>query len=159
MKCLWTEKSVTLQGRFAKLENVTMEPKPIQKPFPPIWFGGRADAALRRAVELGDGYIGAGSTPLETFIEDIKQLAPEFPKAKRLYLAFGDDLPRLRQWFGAVYGQPEMADRVAVWGSSQRILDEVARLQQAGVNHVLLNPVFDEDEQMERLAADVLPHL
>jgi probable F420-dependent oxidoreductase len=159
MKLLWTEKSVTLTGRFAHLQNVAMEPKPVQKPFPPIWFGGRAEAALRRAVELGDGYIGAGSTPLDTFLEDIKQLPLEFPKAKRLYLAFGDDLRRLREWFGTFYGQPEMADRVAVWGSSQRILDEVSRLQQAGVNHVLLNPVFDEDEQMERLAADVLPHL
>lgn len=159
MKRLWTEKSITLKGRFAHLENVTMEPKPVQKPFPPIWFGGRAEAALRRAVELGDGYIGAGSTPLETFLEDILRLPPEFPKAKRLYMAFGDNLPRLREWFGAVYSQPEMADRVAVWGSPQRIVDQVARLKQAGINHVLLNPVFDEEEQIEQLAADVLPQL
>ena len=159
MKRLWTEKSITLKGRFAHLENVTMEPKPVQKPFPPVWFGGRAEAALRRAVELGDGYIGAGSTQLETFLEDIKQLPTEFPKAKRLYMAFGDNLPRLREWFGAFYAQPEMADRVAVWGSPQRIVDQVARLKQAGINHVLLNPVFDEEEQIEQLVADVLPQL
>ena len=156
MKRLWSEDRVTLNGRFSHLENVPMEPKPVQKPHPPIWFGGRAEAALRRAVELGDGYIGAGSTPTDTFLADIKQLPPEFPKAKRLYVAVGDDLLRLREWFRAFYGKPEMADQVAVWGSAQRIVDEIGRLKDAGVNQVLLNPVFDEESQMERLSEDVL---
>ncbi len=107
---------------------LAMEPKPVQKPHPPIWFGGHAEAALRRALELGDGYIGAGSTPMTAFLEDIKQLPPDFPKAKRLYLALGDNLPGLRNWFGAFYGQPEMADQVAVWGSPQQIADQIRRL-------------------------------
>jgi len=157
IKRLWAEDRVTLQGRFSHLENIPMQPKPVQKPRPPIWFGGHAEAALRRAVELGDGYIGAGSTPTKVFLEDIKQLPPDFPKAKRLYLALGDNLPRLREWFGAFYHKPEMADEVAVWGSPQQIADEIRRLKAAGLDFVLLHPVFDEEEQMERLAKDVLP--
>ena len=74
MKRLWTEDKVTLDGRFSHLESIPMQPKPVQKPCPPIWFGGHAEAALRRAVELGDSYMGAGSTPMEAFLEDIKQL-------------------------------------------------------------------------------------
>ena len=154
---LWTEDRVTLHGRFSHLENIPMQPKPLQKPRPPIWFGGHAEAALRRAVEMGDGYIGAGSTPTKVFLEDIKQLPPNFPKAKRLYLALGENLPRLREWFGAFYHKPEMADEVAVWGSPQQIADEIRRLKGAGLNFVLLNPVFDEEAQMERLAKEVLP--
>jgi probable F420-dependent oxidoreductase len=157
MKRLWSEESVTLDGRFSHLENIPMEPKPVQKPHPPIWFGGHVEPALRRAVELGDGYIGAGSTPMKAFLENIKQLPPDFPKAKRLYLALGDHLPRLREWFGAFYGKPEMADQVAVWGSPRQIADEIVRLKDAGVHHVLLNPVFDEEAQMEQLCQDVLP--
>jgi probable F420-dependent oxidoreductase len=157
MKRLWSEEHVTFDGRFSHLENVSMEPKPVQKPHPPIWFGGHAEAALRRAVELGDGYIGAGSTPMKAFLENIKQLPPDFPKAKRLYLGLGDNLPRLREWFGAFYGKPEMADQVAVWGSPRQIADQIVRLNHAGVNHVLLNPVFDEEAQMEQLCQDVLP--
>jgi probable F420-dependent oxidoreductase len=157
MKRLWAEEKVTIQGRFSQLDEVPMEPKPVQKPHPPIWFGGHAPAALRRAVQLGDGYIGAGSTPMRVFLEDIKQLPPEFPKAKRLYVALGDNLPRLREWFGAFYRKPEMADQVAVWGLPQRLRDEIRRLEDGGVNHILLNPVFDEAEQMERLAQEVLP--
>jgi len=157
MKRLWTEDRVTLQGRFSQLDGIPMQPKPVQKPRPPIWFGGHAEAALRRAVELGDGYIGAGSTPTKAFLQDIKHLPPDFPKAKRLYLALGDNLPRLREWFGAFYHKPEMADEVAVWGSPQQIADEIRRLKAAGLEYVLLNPVFDEEAQMERLAKEVLP--
>jgi probable F420-dependent oxidoreductase len=159
IKRLWTEDRVTFHGRFSQLDNIPMQPKPVQKPHPPIWFGGHVEAALRRAAELGDGYIGAGSTPMATFLEDIKQLPPQFPRAKRLYLALGDNLPRLREWFGAFYHKPEMADQVAVWGSPRQIADEIRRLQDAGVNHLLLNPVFDEEEQTERLVQDVLPHV
>jgi alkanesulfonate monooxygenase SsuD/methylene tetrahydromethanopterin reductase-like flavin-dependent oxidoreductase (luciferase family) len=52
-----------------------------------------------------------------------------------------------------------MADQVAVWGSPQHIADEIIRLKEAGVNHVLLNPVFDEEEQMEKLVNEVLPRV
>ncbi|MBV9181212.1 MAG: TIGR03619 family F420-dependent LLM class oxidoreductase [Acidobacteria bacterium] len=159
MKRLWTEARVTLDGRFSSLNAIPMEPKPLQKPHPPIWFGGRAPTALRRATELGDGYIGAGSTPLETFLEDIQQLPPHFPKAKRLYLALGDNLARLREWFQAVYGKAELADQVAVWGSPEHIAEQIARLRRAGVNYVLLNPVFDEEAQMERLCHEVIARM
>lgn len=157
MKQLWTTERVTLPGRFSQLDNIPMQPKPVQKPHPPIWFGGHVEQALRRAVELGDGYIGAGSIAMSTFLEDVKKLPPQFPKAKRLYLAFGENLPRLQEWFGAFYHKPELAEQVAVWGSPQRIAHEIKRLKEAGVSHVLLNPVFDEEKQMERLAAEVLP--
>ena len=159
MKRLWTEDKVTLDGRFSHLESIPMQPKPVQRPHPPIWFGGHVEVALRRAVELGDGYIGAGSTPMDAFLEDIKQLPADFPKAKRLYLALGDNLSRLREWFGAFYHKPEMADQVAVWGSPQQIVDQIIRLRDAGVNYILLNPVFDEEAQMERLCEHVLPRV
>ena len=68
MKRLWTEDKVTLDGRFSHLESIPMQPKPLQRPHPPIWLGGHAEAALLRAVELGDGYIGAGSTPMDVFL-------------------------------------------------------------------------------------------
>ena len=159
MKRLWTEERVTLDGRFSHLERIPMEPKPVQKPHPPIWFGGRADAVFQRAIELGDGSIGAGSTSIGNFLDDIKSLPSQFPKAKRLYVALGDELPRLREWFNAFYGKPDMAEQVAVWGSSDRIAEQMTRLKQAGVNEVLLNPVFDEEIQMERLCEDVLPRV
>jgi len=56
MRKLWTEDLVTYQGRFHKLEAVTLLPGPIQRPIP-IWFGGSSDAAVKRAARIGDGYM------------------------------------------------------------------------------------------------------
>src|SRR5437867_11354605 len=104
MKRLWTEERVTLDGRFSHLERIPMEPKPVQKPHPPIWFGGRADAVCQRAIELGDGYIGAGSTSIGNFLDDIKNLSSQFPKAKQLNVTMGDEMHRLRECFQVFYG-------------------------------------------------------
>ena len=159
MKRLWTEDKVTLDGRFSHLESIPMQPKPSRDRIPQSGSADMPRPALLRAVELGDGYIGAGSTPMDVFLEDIKQLPADFPKAKRMYLALGDNLSRLREWFGVIYQKPEMADQVAVWGSPQQIADQIVRLRDAGVNYVLLNPVFDEEAQMERLCQHVLPRV
>jgi alkanesulfonate monooxygenase SsuD/methylene tetrahydromethanopterin reductase-like flavin-dependent oxidoreductase (luciferase family) len=50
MRRPWTEATVTFHGRFSDLDQASMEPKPVQKPHPPIWFGGHGEAALARAV-------------------------------------------------------------------------------------------------------------
>ena len=69
MKALWTEPEVTFRGQFWQLENAPMEPKPLQKPYPPLWFGAASEPALRRAVRMGYGYFGAGSTTTARFAE------------------------------------------------------------------------------------------
>jgi probable F420-dependent oxidoreductase len=56
MKRLWCEEEVTHQGRFFQFEGVTLLPRPIQDPYPPVWVAGRSDAAMRRAAVLGDGW-------------------------------------------------------------------------------------------------------
>ena len=62
-KRLWTESSVTHQGEFYRFDEVMFEPKPIQKPHPPLYIGGESDAALQRAVRYGQGWIGVQHTP------------------------------------------------------------------------------------------------
>ena len=72
MKALWTEPRVTFQGEFWQLENAPMEPKPFQKPYPRLWFGGASEPALRRAVRMGDGFFGAGSSSTDKFAEQVQ---------------------------------------------------------------------------------------
>src|SRR5262245_30663323 len=71
MKALWTQPRVTFEGRFRRLDGAAMEPKPFQKPAPPIWFGGSHPAALRRAVEHGDSFFGTGSTTTAQFADQV----------------------------------------------------------------------------------------
>ena len=54
---LWTEEKVTYQGRHFDVENIGINPGPIQRPHPPIWVAGRRDAAMLRAVRFGDGWF------------------------------------------------------------------------------------------------------
>ena len=58
LKSLWTEDEPKIAGKFYSFGPVKFEPKPIQKPHPPILFGGETAAALRRAAALGDGWYG-----------------------------------------------------------------------------------------------------
>ena len=75
MKALWTEQpGSTFDGRFWQLEGASMEPKPFQKPGPPMWFGGSHPNAIRRAVRYGDGFFGAGSSTTAAFAEQVKVL-------------------------------------------------------------------------------------
>jgi probable F420-dependent oxidoreductase len=75
LRRLWTENDVDHEGASWKLHGVTVEPKPLQRPFD-VWLGGSAPGALRRAGLLGDGWLPAFCTPEEAaagrrVIEDV----------------------------------------------------------------------------------------
>ncbi|MBM3924915.1 MAG: TIGR03619 family F420-dependent LLM class oxidoreductase [SAR202 cluster bacterium] len=65
MRRLWQEDSVTHHGRFFSFDDVSIVPKPFQKPAPPIWIGGRSKAAQKRTGRLGDGWLVSQATPQE----------------------------------------------------------------------------------------------
>src|SRR5918996_1050509 len=62
IKLLWTEPKASFQGRYWNFKEIPMEPKPIQKPHLPLWFGGHHENALQRAVKYGNAWMGAGSS-------------------------------------------------------------------------------------------------
>ena len=65
MRRLWREENVTFSGKYFSLEGVTVMPRPWQKQGPPIWIGGRSEAALRRTGRLGDGWLVSSVSPSE----------------------------------------------------------------------------------------------
>lgn len=66
MRVLWTQNAPAFQGEFCAFPPVQSLPKPVQKPHPPIIFGGQTTPALRRAAEVGDGWLGFNLSPEET---------------------------------------------------------------------------------------------
>ncbi len=175
MKALWTEPRVTFDGRFWQLEGAAIEPKPFQKPYPPVWFGANHPAALRRAVRYGDGFFGAGSTTTARFAEQVsivrEALAEEgrdpatFRIAKRVYIGVDDDATRGRRRVSegldrlySYFGLSDLAP-VAVHGPPDACVHGVREVAEAGAELILFTTLFDEAEQMERLAAEVVPRL
>lgn len=62
MRTLWCDKVSEYRGEFYTLPPCYQSPKPVQKPHPPLYFGGESDAALRRVAALGQGWFAAGTT-------------------------------------------------------------------------------------------------
>jgi probable F420-dependent oxidoreductase len=174
MKALWSEPRVTFDGEFWQLTDAAMEPKPAQKPHPPIWFGANGEPALRRSVRLGDGFFGAGSAPTARFAEQVQVVRAalaeagrdpaSFPIAKRLYIGVDDDAARARERVNAAmertYGRRVPAiEAAAVAGTPDDCVHEVLKAAEAGAELILFTTLFDPAEQAERLAAEVMPRI
>jgi probable F420-dependent oxidoreductase len=174
MKALWTQPRVTFDGEFWQLREATMEPKPFQKPHPPIWFGGSGPAALGRAVRLGTGFFGAGSSPTAKFAGQVQIVrealagsgrpAQDFPIAKRVYIAVDEDASRARNRINAalerLYGRRSQdIEAAAIAGTPADCVRELRAVAEAGAELILFTPMFEQAEHAERLAAEVIPQL
>jgi probable F420-dependent oxidoreductase len=118
-KRLWTEPAVAHDGEFFSFDAVAFEPKPVQKPYPPILVGGESPAALRRAALLADGWIGMAHT-LESATEQIAKLR-ELRKQR-------DDT-----------NAPDRELQICV-GGPVRDADEVKRWEEIGVTRLVIAP-------------------
>ncbi len=178
MKAAWSDESkVTFHGRFRQVDDLPIQPKPVQRPHPPIWFGGQAPRALARAVRHGDAFLGAGSSTTAAFAEAVTTVRREladrgkdparFSIGKRVYLMVDDDAARARDRVLAglhrIYGQMRGIDAVPVCGTPDDVVGGLREVIDAGAGLILLNPVGDDvaqdRQQMERLAAEVIPQL
>ncbi|MFX0154553.1 MAG: LLM class flavin-dependent oxidoreductase [Candidatus Hodarchaeota archaeon] len=92
MKKLWTEDNVYFNGEYYRIKNATLEPKPIQKPHPPIWIGGKSPAIKQLIVEEGNGWIPVLPSP-EQLLKDLEEIKENMEKFNRditnLEVAFG----------------------------------------------------------------------
>lgn len=178
MKAAWSDDpTVSFHGRFRDVDDLPFQPKPIQRPHPPIWFGGMAPKALARAVRHGDAYMGAGASSTEAFAATVpivrRELAEQgkdpahFPIRKRVYLMIDDDAARARErvldGLRRLYGQMPGVETFPVSGTPDDVARGLKEVIAAGAQTLLLNPlgldVPENREQMERLAAEVIPRL
>ncbi len=173
IKRLWTEENITFDNGEWRLDGFTLEPKPVQQPHPPVWFGGRAEGALKRAVRLGDGFMGAGASRMDSFLEVLASLRKHFAASgrdpasfaitKRLYVAIDDDKERaereLRRFFLHQYRSEELGLQVSAWGTEDEVTEQVARLAREDLDMIMFNPVYNHVEHAERIAERIVPQL
>ena len=148
-----------LQGRS------TPPLSPTISHMPPIWVGGRSDAALRRAARVGDGWLGTWMSPerIGAVGETLTQLATEQGRARpTLGLAVsvhidaneGRAREQAEDYTQAMYGMPfEKVARYTPVGSAERVAEQLAAYAEAGVEEFVLTPLTGEPlAQIPRLA-------
>ena len=120
MKALWQEEVASYQGKYYSVEAACQNPKPVQKPHPPLIFGGESDAALQRVASLGDGWYGFNLTP-DALEERLACLNALLEKA-------GRSLTDIRLYVGPAPEAQSTADiqRFAALGVQQLILPVLA---------------------------------
>jgi probable F420-dependent oxidoreductase len=172
MKSCWTDAQIDFDGRWWKLQGARMEPKPVQKPYPPVWFGGSAPAGMRRAARHGDGFMGAGSQTTARFAEQVaivkEELAVQhrdresFRFGKRVYVHVEDDpalaRARLQEALRQHYGGGDWSEHMLA-GPAEECVAGIRAVADAGAELILLNPLVDDERQLERLAGEVIPAL
>lgn len=174
---LWTEPRVTYHGRFSNFTDVALEPRPVQRPHPPIWVGGRSDAALARAARFGDGWLAYMATAdrIRAGLDKVGRFAktagrdPSTIAGGLLLFAFvGADRDRARgrvvQDLSTRYNQPfeSLVDRYCAFGTPDECADRIGKFVDAGVRNVVVKFTCTPEEQIDQqtlFAESVLPML
>lgn len=171
IKRLWQERNVNHQGKFFHITNLTMGPKPIQLPHPPIWMGGSADAALKRVGRMADGYI-CGTLSLQTFPAVWEKICSytveagrdpgKIEKAGITYIAIDEDKRRavaagevyLERYYGKVTMDVEVN---MVLGSASACADRLVSIFEKGFDTLILRLIVPDIRQIDLLGERVAP--
>ncbi|MBV8120464.1 MAG: LLM class F420-dependent oxidoreductase [Alphaproteobacteria bacterium] len=162
---LWTNDNPHFEGKYVKFANIRFEPKPVQRPHPPIWVGGESGPALRRTARLGDGWYPIGTNPRHR-LDSIKRFAAGVERLRRLAREAGRDAAaialayRVTSWGKALPAHADDGERRLFSGEITDIIGDLRALRALGVDHVDFS--FDGDTadvmiaNMRRFREDVL---
>jgi alkanesulfonate monooxygenase SsuD/methylene tetrahydromethanopterin reductase-like flavin-dependent oxidoreductase (luciferase family) len=174
---LWTGEPVEHRGKYFSFGKITMLPKPATPGGPPIWIGGRSDAALRRAARLGDGWIPYVISA-DRFASGLEFIAREAELAHRAFTSFGTGVQifatiadsyekgidvaseRLSKRYAMNFR--EATKRYAAVGRPADIAEQIGAYIKAGARDIGVDLVCRRSErnaQLEQFAKEVIPLL
>ncbi len=176
---LWSGQRVSHRGRFWNFEGALQNPPPATPGGPPIWIGGRSEAARRRAALAGDGYVSYLFTA-ERFAEGMRQILEWAEEAGRalpisegkwtpahhafMYIdeASDRDLRTGTEYLSNRYNMDfkGIAEKYLIYGPPDRCIEQFEAFKGAGARHFILRPAgaLETDmDQMSRLAEEIIP--
>ena len=140
-KVLWTEAAPRFAGRYTNFDGIVLEPKPVQKPHPPIWVGAEAGPALRRAARIGDAWYPIGSNnkhlldTLPRLTAGVGRLRKATAEAGRAPGAVGVAF-RVKRYGAAVPPKASDGERRLFSGSEADLIDDLRALKALGVTAI-----------------------
>jgi probable F420-dependent oxidoreductase len=164
MKAAWSGSGVAFEGRHFAAHGHTALPRPLQQPHPPIWVGGNSKRAIRRAVELGDGWMPIfnpaqhASRRRTPAIESAADIRARLAYAAEIAERAGRTTP-----LEVVITARGLAGFGTATFERQKFVDDVGELKEAGITYLAVNlPAASRTEHVDRIARfarDVLPQL
>lgn len=141
LRAIWGENPVSFQGELFQVPPSLVDPKPAQRPGPPLLFGGAAPASLRRAGRIADGWISASR-------QDLSRLGDCVALVRQAAEEAGRDPDRLRIVVRGVVAlgsalRAQDGSRQALTGSAEQIRADLGMLAEAGATEVFLDCNFD----------------
>ncbi|MGE3917657.1 MAG: TIGR03619 family F420-dependent LLM class oxidoreductase [Hyphomicrobiaceae bacterium] len=162
---LWTAEKPVQHGQFAAFDKLLFAPKPVQPAGLPIWIGGEAPAARRRAGRLGDGWYPVAANP-KLPLDTPELYGAALAEVRAAAETAGRDPSRVTGALLAIYGRvgPEQpgrdGKRLAFTGSAEAILDDIGRFREKGLQHLLIGgdgaDLAGTVERLERFAGEVM---
>ena len=168
-KELWTSDAPSHAGEFVNVSGFPFQPKPVQKPHPPLWIGGESPAAMRRAARLGDGWypiVCNRRNPFDTverYAAGVADLHAACESAGRNPDELELGLVVFNYSAGGSRRLPS-GEREAFTGTYGDILDDVKRYRDAGMQHAMIRLVHHASlkatlDGMEAFADEVVARM
>jgi len=162
MKVLWTRKNPKFKGKFYKFSDIRFFPKPVQKPYPPIWIGGNSNRAIERAARSGDGWHAVGLTPEEMKYKS-KYLMGLIKGRSKRKTEFVISLRKNLQILGPGEKDRKIDEREVLRASPEKIAESIEEYEESGVSHlvfqVLGSGVEDIINTIKIFAEEISPTL
>ena len=171
LRALWSENGVSAQGKYYRLQDVTIAPKPAQAA-PPIWVGGRSGPAFRRTARLADGWLGSQMTPEEVgaAITRIRKYAADYGRRidhdhfgvlfNFCFARDATEAARLAQPYALRNRTDVDFAKTSALGTVQDVTDTIQRYIDAGASKFVARPACPSGavhEQLKRLGTEVIP--
>ena len=146
IKALWTQEKVNFQGKYYHLQDALLEPKPVQKPRPPVWYGGESERSRQAAAREADCWLMRGGS-LEDTRAKIQDMQGRLQGRKIEYalpaLVFlgPDDAQAENKLRETSQGQASVLDHVlktGLVGSGPRLVEKIRALEALGISYILL---------------------
>ena len=178
LRQLWTEESVNYQGRHFQLQNASINPGPTQQPHPPVWVAGRRDAAMRRAVRYGDGWLPYFYSPdryrdsvakITKFAADEGRGLEDFHWAFFPYIAIYPTVAEAAEAAAEALGGRylyggdfiNVVKNYCLLGTPEQCVERLQEYIDAGARHIIFSvacPKEDRARHIETIAGEIIPH-
>ena len=140
-RVLWTGHAPRFAGRYTKFDGIVLEPKPIQRPHPPIWIGGESGPSLRRAARVGNAWYPIGSNN-KHLLDTLPRLGAGIARLRKATTEAGRDPAsvgvayRVKRYGAAVPPVASNGERRLFSGSEADLIGDFRALHDIGVTAI-----------------------